>query len=211
MEDDKVKLFRQLDEHIDWDSLIPARFYLAFYRNIGRPRKYPLVAFLKSLVLQKIFDYVHDSVLLVTLRHSREMRKFCGFQKVPDAAKLTRFKQDFLTYIMEVFERLVELTEPVCREMDAELANCLIYDTTGIESYVAENDPKFFSSKLRQAKLMAKTNPDTGPYRAWPAPRLRRRQSGGKTAIYQRPLLLRTKGGNPDQWSGDRAPHRFFR
>ena len=66
MEDDKPKLFRQLDEHIDWDSLIPARFYLAFYRNIGRPRKYPLVAFLKSLVLQKIFGYVNDSVLLVT-------------------------------------------------------------------------------------------------------------------------------------------------
>lgn len=166
MEDDKPKLFRQLDEHIDWDSLIPARFYLAFYRNIGRPRKYPLVAFLKSLVLQKIFGYVNDSVLLVTLRHSREMRKFCGFQKVPDAAKLTRFKQDFLPYIMEVFERLVELTEPICREMEAELAGCLIYDTTGIESYVAENNPKFFSSKLRQAKLMAKTNPDTDPYRA---------------------------------------------
>ena len=81
MEDDKPKLFRQLDEHIDWDSLIPARFYLAFYRNIGRPRKYPLVAFLKSLVLQKIFGYVNDSVLLVTLRHSREMRNFCGFER----------------------------------------------------------------------------------------------------------------------------------
>lgn len=161
MEDDKPKLFRQLDEHIDWDSLIPARFYLAFYRNIGRPRKYPLVAFLKSLVLQKIFGYVNDSVLLVTLRHSREMRNFCGFEKVPDAAKLTRFKQDFLPYIMEVFERLVELTEPICREMDAELAGSLIYDTTGIESYVAENNPKFFSAKLRQAKLMTKTNPDT--------------------------------------------------
>ena len=166
IEDDKPKLFRQLDEHIDWDSLIPARFYLAFYRNIGRPRKYPLVAFLKSLVLQKIFGYVNDSVLLVTLRHSREMRRFCGFQKVPDAAKFTRFKQDFLPYITETFERLVELTEPICREMDAESAGCLIYDTTGIESYVAENNPKFFSAKLRQAKLMAKTNPDTDPYRA---------------------------------------------
>ena len=159
MEDDKPKLFRQLDEHIDWDSLIPARFYLAFYRNIGRPRKYPLVAFLKSLVLQKIFGYVNDSVLLVTLRHSREMRNFCGFEKVPDAAKLTRFKQDFLPYIMEVFERLVELTETICREMDAELAGSLIYDTTGIESYVAENNPKFFSAKLRQAKLMTRDYP----------------------------------------------------
>ena len=165
MEEDKPKLFRLLDEHIDWDTLVPARFYMAFYQNTGRPRKYPLVAFLKSLVLQKIFCYVNDSVLLVTLRHSREMRKFCGFSKVPDAAKLTRFKQDFLPYIMEVFERLVELTEPICREMDAELAGSLIYDTTGIESYVAENNPKFFSSKLRQAKLMAKTNPNTDPYR----------------------------------------------
>ena len=166
MEEDKPKLFRLLDEHIDWDRLIPARFYMAFYRNTGRPRKYPLVAFLKSLVLQKIFGYVNDSVLLVTLRHSREMRRFCGFSKVPDAAKLTRFKQDFLPYIMEVFERLVELTEPICRAMDAELADCLIYDTTGIESYVAENNPKFFSLKLRQAKFIAKTTPGTDAYRA---------------------------------------------
>lgn len=164
MEEDKPKLFRLLDEYINWDTIVPTRFYLAFYQNTGRPRKYPLVAFLKSLVLQKIFGYVNDSVLLVTLHHSREMRKFCGFQKVPDAAKLTRFKQDFLPYIMEVFERLVELTEPICQEMDAELAGCLIYDTTGIESYVTENNPKFFSSKLRQAKTMAKANPDMNPY-----------------------------------------------
>lgn len=166
MEDDKPKLFRLLDEHIDWDTLIPARFYLAFYRNTGRPRKYPLAAFLKSLVLQKIFGYVNDSVLLATLRHSREMRKFCGFQKVPDAAKLTRFKRDFLPYIMEVFERLVELTEPICREMDAELGDSLIYDTTGVESCVAENNPKYFSSKFRQAKSLVKLNPATDPYRA---------------------------------------------
>ncbi len=166
MEEDKPKLFRLLDEYIDWDTIVPARFYMAFYQNTGRPRTYPLVAFLKSLVLQKIFGYVNDNVLLVTLRHSREMRDFCGFQKVPDAAKLTRFKQDFLPYIMEVFERLVDLTEPICQGMDAELADSLIYDTTGIESYVAENNPKFFSSKLRQAKMMAKTNPDTNPYQA---------------------------------------------
>ena len=166
MEEDRPKLFRLLDEHIDWDSLVSARFYMAFYQGIGRPRKYPLLAFLKALVLQKIFGYVDDSVLLVTLRHSREMRDFCGFQKVPDAAKLTRFKQDFLPYIMEVFERLVEQTDSICRKMDAELADSLIYDTTGIESYVRENNPKFFSSKLRQAKLMVKTNPNTNPYQA---------------------------------------------
>ncbi len=47
MEEDKPKLFRLLDEHIDWDTLVAARFYMAFYQNTGRPRKYPLVAFLK--------------------------------------------------------------------------------------------------------------------------------------------------------------------
>lgn len=166
MEDNKPKLFLLLDEHIDWDSLVPTRFYMAFYRRIGRPRKYPLTAFLKSLVLQKIFGYVNDSVLLVTLRHCREMRDFCGFEKVPDAAKLTRFKQDFLPYIMEVFERLVEQTEPICREMDAALGDSLIYDTTGVESCVAENNPKYFSSKFRQAKSLVKLNPATDPYRA---------------------------------------------
>ena len=144
MEEDKPKLFRLLDKHIDWDCLIPARFYMAFYLNTGRPRKYPLVAFLKSLVLQKIFGYVNDSVLLVTLRHSREMRRFCGFSKVPDAAKLTRFKQDFLPYIMEVFERLVELTEPICRAMDAELADCLITTPPGSRAMLQRITPSSF-------------------------------------------------------------------
>ena len=49
--------------------------------------------------------------------------------------------------------------------MDAELADCLIFDTTGIESYVAENNPKFMTSKLRQAKALAKLTPGFDPYK----------------------------------------------
>lgn len=49
LEEDKPKLFRMLDEHIDWDEIIPARFYAAFYQRIGRPREYPLEGFIKSL------------------------------------------------------------------------------------------------------------------------------------------------------------------
>ena len=93
--------------------------------------------------MQRIFHYVEDSQLLNTLRFSYEMRDYCGFDKVPDASKLTRFKQNFCAHIRDVFERLVDLTEPICREMDAALADLLIFDTTGIESYVAENNPKF--------------------------------------------------------------------
>jgi len=164
LEEDKPKLFLRLDEHIDWDTVIPARFHIAFYKRMGRPREYPLEGFMKSLVLQRIFGYTDDTLLLNTLRHSREMRDFCGFRKVPDAAKLTRFKQNFLPYIAEMFERLVEITEPICREMDAELADSLIFDTTGIESHVAENNPKFMNKKLNQAKSLAKIDPSFNPY-----------------------------------------------
>jgi hypothetical protein len=44
--------------------------------------------------------------------------------------------------------------------MDAELADMLNFDTTGVESYVAENNPKFLASKEKQAKAYAKVNPN---------------------------------------------------
>lgn len=147
LENDKPELFKLLDEHLDWDELIPNTFYHAFYRRFGRNRKYDLESFMKSLFLQRIFHYVEDTQLLNTLRFSYEMRDYCGFDKVPDAAKLTRFKQDFCAHIRDVFERLVDLTEPICREMDKALADLLIFDTTGIESYVAENNPKYPNTK----------------------------------------------------------------
>ena len=164
-ENNKPKLFRQLDELIEWETFIPARFFGAFHQKMGRPRVYSLVSFLKMLVLQRIFGYTEDSQLLLTLRHSSEMRDFCELKKVPDAAKITRFKQEFIVYIEEVFDTLVEQTEPICRQMDKELADCLVFDTTGIESYVAENNPKFLNGKLSQAKAFAKKNPGYDPYK----------------------------------------------
>ena len=164
-ENNKPKLFRQLDELIEWETFIPARFFGAFHQKMGRPRVYSLVSFLKMLVLQRIFGYTEDSQLLLTLRHSSEMRDFCELKKVPDAAKITRFKQEFIVYIEEVFDTLVEQTEAICRQMDKELADCLVFDTTGIESYVAENNPKFLNGKLSQAKAFAKKNPGYDPYK----------------------------------------------
>jgi hypothetical protein len=163
LENDKPELFKLLDEHLDWDELIPDTFYTAFYRRLGRNRDYDLESFMRALFLQRIFHYIEDSQLLNTLRFSYEMRDYCGFDKVPDAAKLTRFKQDFCDHIRSVFERLVDLTEPICREMDKALADMLVYDTTGIESYVAENNPKFAQVKARQAKAYAKIDPTFDP------------------------------------------------
>ena len=148
LENDKPELFKLLDEHLNWDDLIPDAFRTAFYKRLGRDRKYELESFMRSLFLQRIFHYIEDTQLLNTLRFSYEMRDYCRFDKVPDASKLTRFKQDFCGHIRSVFERLVELTEPICREMDQALADMLIFDTTGIESYVAENNPKFPNTKV---------------------------------------------------------------
>lgn len=92
---------------------------------------------------------MEDSQLLSILRFSYEMRDYCGFEKVPDASKLTRFKQDFCEYIRDVFELLVDMTEPICREMDKALADMLVFDTTGIESYVAKNNRKFAQAKVK--------------------------------------------------------------
>ena len=142
LDSNKPELFRLLDEHLDWDEIIPKTFYKAFYKRLGRKRGYELESFMRALFLQRIFHYVEDIQLLNTLRYSYEMRTFCGFNKVPDASKITRFKQEFCNHIRDVFENLVRLTEPICQEMDDALADMLIFDTTGVESYVAENNPK---------------------------------------------------------------------
>jgi len=159
LEREKPELFILLDEHLEWDEIIPDTFYIAFYKRLGRERKYELESFMRALFLQRIFHYVEDTQLLNTLRFSYEMRDYCGFDKVPDASKLTRFKQDFCNHIRDVFELLVDLTEPICRKMDQALADMLIFDTTGIESYVAENNPKFMGKLAAQSKSIAKTDP----------------------------------------------------
>ena len=41
----------------------------------------------------------------------------------------------------------------------------MIYDTTGVEPYVAENNPKFMNSKLKQAKAISKKNTAFNPYK----------------------------------------------
>lgn len=161
----KDGFFELLDKHIKWDELIPGKFRLHFYKRMGRSHAYELESLIKALVLQRVFGYTEDSQLLATLRYSGEMRDFCGFEKVPDASKLTRFKQDYCDDLKAFFSHLVEVTDPICQKMNSILADSLVVDTTGIESYVSENNPKFMNTKLRQAKAIAKNNPGFNPYK----------------------------------------------
>ena len=164
MENNKPKFLAMLEEHINFNEYIPVTFYWAFYRRFGRPREYDLESFLRFCVLQKVLGIKEDSAFLNILRMSKELREYCGFDKVPDASKITLFKQDFVTHIQMVFDNLVEVTEPICREIDAKKADYLIYDPTGIDVKVAENNPKFLNGKLLQAKKLSKNNSDIKPH-----------------------------------------------
>ena len=163
-DENKSEFLALLSEHIDFRGMIPATFIWAFNRHFGRPREYTLESLVKFCILQKILGIEKDSTLLSVLKMSAELREFCGFDDVPDASKITRFKQDFVAYIEKIFEILVEVTEPICRELDAKKADYLIYDPTGIEAHVAENNPKFLNTKLTQAKKISKKNPDLNPH-----------------------------------------------
>ena len=166
---DKPAFLSLLENHIDIDSIIPISFKNHFYASTGRARKYPLKAMLWALIIQRIFSIPTDSLLLVFLNYSKDLRDFCGFSKVPDASKITRFKQDFLPDLQSVFDNLVDYTEPICQAIDASKANMTIFDTSGIEAWVTENNPKYANKIIKQLKAYAKANnfdSNYDPYKA---------------------------------------------
>ena len=164
-----LTLLDLLENHIDLDEIIPISFYNHYYAATGRNRKYPLTAMLWALIIQHLFSIPTDSLLLVFLHYSGHLREFCGFTKVPDASKITRFKQDFLLDLQSVFDKLVDITEPICRDIDNNLASMLLFDTSGIEAYVTENNPKYANRIIRQLKYYAKSmhfDSSYDPYKA---------------------------------------------
>ncbi len=164
-ESDTPTFFELLKKHINLHEFIPNSFYTAFYKSLGRNRDYPLHGFLASLLLQKIFSIPSDSLLIILLSICKELRQFCGFTKVPDASKFTRFKQDFLPCLEQMFSSLVDFTEPICMEIDATLASTIAFDTTGIELYVKENNPKTVNALIKKLKAFYKNNPSVDPYK----------------------------------------------
>lgn len=168
-ESDKPAFLSLLQSHIDLNEIVPLSFQKHFYASTGRARKYPLFALLWALIIQRVFSIPTDSLLLLFLHYSRHLREFCGFDKVPDASKITRFKQDFLPDLEDVFSRLVDLTEPICQAIDSSKASMTIFDSSGIEAWVAENNPKYANRIIKQLKAYAKSkgfDDSYDPYKA---------------------------------------------
>lgn len=163
--DDSPSFFSILSEHFDLEEFIPPEFKSAFYLSLGRHRVYSLSGFLSAFILQKIFSIPTDSLLLLFLNLCKELRLFCGFTKVPDASLMSRFKHDFQPYIELMFQRMVDYTEPICQLIDSSLAQMLTFDTSGIELYVTENNPKTLNSLIKKLKTFYKDKPTVDPYK----------------------------------------------
>ena len=157
-DNDKYQFLSLLDETINLDEIVPVSFVSHFHASIGRPRKHQLYPMLKALLLQRIFSIPTDTLLIVFLKYSQELRDFCGFDVVPDASKFTRFKQDFLMDLQSMFDHMVDMTEPICQKLDLHLATMTIFDTSGIEAWVTENNPKYANRIIKQLKTFAKAN-----------------------------------------------------
>ena len=92
-----------------------------------------------------------------------------GFTKVSDASKITRFKHDFLDDLQLVFDNLVDVTELICQAINSAKADMIIFDSSGIEAFVTENNPKYANRIIKQLKAYAKAqgfDKSYDPYKA---------------------------------------------
>ena len=73
-DNDKYQFLVMLDEAIDMDEIVPVSFVTHFHALTGRPRKHLLYPMLKALLLQRIFSIPTDTLLIVFLKYSQELR-----------------------------------------------------------------------------------------------------------------------------------------
>ena len=48
------------------------------------------------------------------------------------------------------FDNLVDVTEPICQAIDSAKADMTIFDSSGIEAFVTENNPKYANRIIKQ-------------------------------------------------------------
>lgn len=60
---------------------------------------------------------------------------------------------------------MVDYTKSICRLIDSSLAQILAFDTSGIELYVTENDPKTLNTLIKTLRSYYKDNSNISPYK----------------------------------------------
>ena len=57
--------------------------------------------------------------------------------------------------LQSMFDHMVDMTEPICQKLDPQLAAMTIFDTSGIEAWGTENNPKYANRIIKQLKAFA--------------------------------------------------------
>jgi len=138
-------------------EFIPFSFYKSFYSHFGRKKDYSLESFLLAFIIKNILSINSTQLFITFLSFSKELREFCGFSKVPNKSQFSRFKTTYYNEINTFFHSLVDISEDLASITNPLLNSILITDTTGFESYVRENNPKFYQSILKNSKAYFKT------------------------------------------------------
>ena len=82
---DKPKLIKLFEQHIDLQNLIPQSFYNHYHADTGHPRIYKLSSMISALILKSMLSIADTS----------QLRDICGFTTVPNASQFSRFKIKF--------------------------------------------------------------------------------------------------------------------
>ena len=147
----KLNILSLLSYHLNLSSLIPSDIMSSYYASTGR-NPYPLISMINAFFVKNLYGYESVEKLIDLLAASPKVRNFCGFSTIPDKSTFSRFKSTFYPLLEDIFNNLVNITEPICRKMGENFASHLIYDTSGIIPYVKENNDKFFNRHLKNIK-----------------------------------------------------------
>lgn len=150
--------FYLFEKYIQLHNIIPESVKQKYYSTVGSKRKYSLTSMIKFFILKNILGISTFSTLLRFLSLSKELRDFCEFDDLPHASQISRFCTRFSKEVNQILHVLVEITQPMLKEIDPFLSSILISDTTGFEVYVKENNPKFYANLLRISKNFGKLN-----------------------------------------------------
>ena len=167
------QLLQLFEEFIDLRELIPYTWSLHYYKDTGHPHNNSLSAIVSALILQKLLSIPTVELLITFLNFSEALRNFCGLRTVPDPSFFSLFKQEYADDIESFFHKLVDITEPICQELGQTLtkefgvnpAKVYIMDTTGIECFVKENNPKFFNALVKKLQYLNKDKPKEEIYK----------------------------------------------
>ena len=176
--DSPAKIFDLLDHNFAISKFISIQFHSHYYKDLGRNRSFSLESILNLLVFSHLFNIPSSKLLIFILSICKELRDFCGFKdSLPDEPFLSKFKDTFAHDIHQLFDNMVSDILGICEAWDDALSpgdtqkgfgKNLIYDTTGVEPFVKENNPKFIATEIRRQKQYAKfyQNKDYNAYAA---------------------------------------------